>query len=169
MTIQDVIIQHEDIQLEWKLDDDYLSYMHLCAVLVDELMPLEIGKKTVKVSIAGLLANTRFVCHQFSDDQSLYDLFVRNNPENPITLVVNFEVEEDMDDSSDKVEIVDNRLKATLVEIDEIEDEVHVGYGSIAPYASRDSDVHGLDAQPKIVDDYTGLEDPDLVGDLHGL
>ena len=151
------------------MDDDYLSYMHLCAALVDELMPPGVGKKNIKVTIAGILANSGFKCHRVTDDQSLYNLFVSNNPENPITLIVNLEVEEDSDVSAEEVEILDNRPKATLVEIDEIEEEVHAGCESIVPYASRESDVHGLDAQPEIDDDYTGLEDPDLVGDLHSL
>ncbi len=75
--IQDVIIQHEDIQLEWKLDDDYLSYMHLCAALMDELKPLEEGKKNITVTIAGILATTGFKCHRVTNDQSLYNLFCK--------------------------------------------------------------------------------------------
>ena len=98
------------------------------------------------MTIAGILATSGFKCHRVSDDQSLYNLFVSNNPNNPITLVVNLQVEEGADDSVDEVQILDNRPKATLVEIDEIEDGVHTGCGSIVLYAGRDSDVHRLDA-----------------------
>ena len=57
-----------------------------------------------------------------------------------------------------------------MVEIDDLEDEEHVVSGSIIPYASKDFVVHGLDEQPKLVDDIHGLEEElDLVADLHGL
>lgn len=104
MTIHDVIIQHEATQLEWKLDDDYLTYMHLCAALVTELMPVKEGRRNVNVSMVGILRSTGMVCHKVHDDHSLYNLFVRNNPKHPITLVVSLEVEKDSSDSAeDKV------------------------------------------------------------------
>ena len=126
MTLQDVIIQHEDTQLD---------YMHLYAALVTELMHVKEGQRNVTITMAGILRSTNMVCHRVHDNHLLYNLFVRNNPEHHITLIVNLEVEEDYSDEVDgEVQILERKSIVTLVKIDVENIEEQVQDLSIVPY-----------------------------------
>ena len=91
--IHTLVIHHEDEELEWKFDEDYLNYMGLCSALCSELAAEEdfTGKRTLNISIYAVVEGSADVIN-IENDASLMRMFQSNvDTANPIDVYVDFE------------------------------------------------------------------------------